>query len=122
MCTVNSIGGEGFSETKRNLKRSQAIEAHPASFSQSKVKSFNAGQITAESFSLVHKQDESEMVTINGHQDVPKNDEKSLLKALAHHLSVSLFILLGVFDGRCGVNLDHGIAAVVWIKQGFRSL
>ncbi|KAF2541794.1 hypothetical protein F2Q68_00028650 [Brassica cretica] len=66
--------------------------------------------------------DESEMVTINGHQDVPKNDEKSLLKALAHHLSVSLFILLGVFDGRCGVNLDHGIAAVVWIKQGFRSL
>ncbi|KAF3603570.1 hypothetical protein F2Q69_00032706 [Brassica cretica] len=52
-------------------------------------------------------EDESEMVTINGHQDVPKNDEKSLLKALAHHLS-------GVFDGRCGVNLDHGIAAVVY--------
>ncbi|WZZ52435.1 hypothetical protein YC2023_052542 [Brassica napus] len=38
MCTTNSIGGEGFSETRRNLKRSQAIEAHHASFSQSKVK------------------------------------------------------------------------------------
>ncbi|WZZ34980.1 hypothetical protein YC2023_018381 [Brassica napus] len=30
---VKSIGGEGFYETGRNLKRSQAIEAHPASFS-----------------------------------------------------------------------------------------
>ncbi|KAG2305040.1 hypothetical protein Bca52824_033691 [Brassica carinata] len=37
--------------------------------------------------SLLH--DESEMVTISGHQDV-RNDEKSLLKALAHQpLSVS---------------------------------
>ena len=46
---------------------------------------------------FVLKQDESEMVTINGHhghQDVPKNDEKNLLKACAHHLSVSLLILL----------------------------
>ncbi|KAH0900543.1 hypothetical protein HID58_040046 [Brassica napus] len=62
-------------------------------------------------------EDESEMVTINGHhghQDVPKNDEKNLLKACAHHLSVSLLILLGVFDGPCGVNLDLGIAAVVY--------
>ncbi|CAF2067319.1 unnamed protein product [Brassica oleracea] len=40
--------------------------------------------------------------------------EKNLLKACAHHLSVSLLILLGVFDGPCGVNLDLGIAAVVY--------
>ncbi|KAF3600574.1 hypothetical protein F2Q69_00036100 [Brassica cretica] len=58
--------------------------------------------------------DESEMVTISGHQDVPRNYEKSLLKALAHHLSVLLLMLLGVFDGQCGVNLDHGVAAVVY--------
>ncbi|CAN7072623.1 unnamed protein product [Brassica oleracea var. botrytis] len=59
-------------------------------------------------------EDESEMVTISGHQDVPRNYEKSLLKALAHHLSVLLLMLLGVFDGQCGVNLDHGVAAVVY--------
>ncbi|KAH0918259.1 hypothetical protein HID58_025919 [Brassica napus] len=67
------------------------------------------------------QKDESEMVTINGHQDVPTNDEKSLLKALAHQpLSVAIdasgrefqFYSGGVFDGRCGVDLDHGVAAV----------
>ncbi|KAH0922038.1 hypothetical protein HID58_022056, partial [Brassica napus] len=30
------------------------------------------------------QKDDSEMVTISGHQDVPRNDETSLLKALAH--------------------------------------
>ncbi|KAG5381351.1 hypothetical protein IGI04_029193, partial [Brassica rapa subsp. trilocularis] len=65
-------------------------------------------------------EDESEMVTISGQQDVPRNDEKSLLKALAHHLSVSLLILLGVFDGRCSVNLDHGIAAVVTKRNTYK--
>lgn len=36
-------------------------------------------------------QDESEMVTISGHQDVLRNDEKNLLKALAHQpLSVAI--------------------------------
>ncbi|KAJ4916279.1 hypothetical protein Rs2_01829 [Raphanus sativus] len=35
--------------------------------------------------------DESEMVTISGHQDVLRNDEKNLLKALAHQpLSVAI--------------------------------
>ncbi|CDY33651.1 BnaC08g19510D [Brassica napus] len=67
------------------------------------------------------QKDESEMVTISGHQDVPINDEKSLLKALAHQpLSVAIdasgrefqFYSGGVFDGRCGVDLDHGVAAV----------
>ncbi|CAL9215723.1 unnamed protein product [Arabidopsis halleri] len=67
------------------------------------------------------QKDESETVTIDGHQDVPTNDEKSLLKALAHQpLSVAIdasgrefqFYSGGVFDGRCGVDLDHGVAAV----------
>ncbi|KAG2319633.1 hypothetical protein Bca4012_054123 [Brassica carinata] len=67
------------------------------------------------------QKDESEMVTISGHQDVPRNDERSLLKALAHQpLSVAIdasgrefqFYSGGVFDGRCGVDLDHGVAAV----------
>lgn len=36
-------------------------------------------------------QDESEVVTIDGYQDVPANDEKSLLKALANQpLSVAI--------------------------------
>ncbi|RID58174.1 hypothetical protein BRARA_F01487 [Brassica rapa] len=56
------------------------------------------------------QKDDSEMVTISGHQDVPRNDETSLLKALAHQpLSVAIdassrefqFYKGGVFDGRC---------------------
>ena len=40
---------------------------------------------------FVFKPDESEMVTISGHQDVRRNDEKNLLKALAHQsLSVAI--------------------------------
>lgn len=90
-----------------------------------------------------------EVVTISGYQDVPENDEESLLKALAHQpLSVaieasgrdfqfykgvslvwlslllclmsclsrkfliSVFLAQGVFNGRCGTELDHGVAAV----------
>ncbi|GAA0175829.1 cysteine protease [Lithospermum erythrorhizon] len=67
------------------------------------------------------KRDESEVVTINGYHDVPRNDEQSLLKALAHQpLSVAIeasgrdfqFYKGGVFDGHCGTDLDHGVAAV----------
>ncbi|CAN7139066.1 unnamed protein product [Brassica rapa subsp. narinosa] len=68
---------------------------------------FKNGGVRKEEDYPYSMEDESEMVTISGQQDVPRNDEKSLLKALAHHLS-------GVFDGRCSVNLDHGIAAVVY--------
>ncbi|XP_074313087.1 cysteine protease XCP2-like [Silene latifolia] len=62
-----------------------------------------------------------EVVTISGHQDVPENDERSLLKALAHQpISVAIeasgrdfqFYSGGVFDGHCGTTLDHGVAAV----------
>ncbi|PIN06406.1 Cysteine proteinase Cathepsin F [Handroanthus impetiginosus] len=65
--------------------------------------------------------DESESVTISGYHDVPANDEESLLKALANQpLSVGIeasgrdfqFYSGGVFDGHCGTELDHGVAAV----------
>ncbi|KAL0322813.1 UNVERIFIED_CONTAM: Cysteine protease XCP2 [Sesamum angustifolium] len=64
---------------------------------------------------------ESEVVTISGYHDVPANDEQSLLKALANQpLSVAIeasgrdfqFYSGGVFDGHCGTELDHGVAAV----------
>ncbi|GAB4833044.1 Cysteine protease xcp2 [Ancistrocladus abbreviatus] len=65
--------------------------------------------------------DLSEVVTIDGYHDVPANDEQSLLKALANQpLSVAVeasgrdfqFYSGGVFDGQCGTELDHGVAAV----------
>ncbi|KAK3137747.1 hypothetical protein QOZ80_5BG0456640 [Eleusine coracana subsp. coracana] len=67
-----------------------------------------------------HKEDAS-VVTISGYEDVPHNDEKALVKALAHQpLSVAIeasgrhfqFYKGGVFDGPCGAELDHGVAAV----------
>ncbi|KAF3434894.1 hypothetical protein FNV43_RR21981 [Rhamnella rubrinervis] len=67
------------------------------------------------------KRGKSDMVTISGYQDVPENHEDSLLKALAHQpLSVAIeasgrdfqFYSGGVFNGHCGTELDHGVAAV----------
>ncbi|XP_060667531.1 cysteine protease XCP1 [Ziziphus jujuba] len=67
------------------------------------------------------KKEESNVVTISGYQDVPENQEESLLKALAHQpLSVGIeasgrdfqFYSGGVFNGHCGTELDHGVAAV----------
>ncbi|KAG4205571.1 hypothetical protein ERO13_A04G111600v2 [Gossypium hirsutum] len=67
------------------------------------------------------KKEEMEVVTITGYHDVPENDEQSLLKALAHQpLSVAIeasgrdfqFYSGGVFNGPCGAELDHGVAAV----------
>ncbi|KAH6834693.1 xylem cysteine peptidase 1 [Perilla frutescens var. hirtella] len=63
----------------------------------------------------------SEVVTISGYHDVPANDEQSLLKALANQpVSVAIeasgrdfqFYSGGVFDGHCGTELDHGVAAI----------
>lgn len=60
-------------------------------------------------------------VTIDGYEDVPENDEESLKKAVANQpVSVAIeaggreFQLYqsGVFTGRCGTNLDHGVVAV----------
>ncbi|GMI78753.1 xylem cysteine peptidase 1 [Hibiscus trionum] len=67
------------------------------------------------------KKEEMDVVTISGYCDVPENDEQSLLKALAHQpVSVAIeasgrdfqFYSGGVFDGECGTDLDHGVAAV----------
>ncbi|XP_024969133.1 vignain-like [Cynara cardunculus var. scolymus] len=61
------------------------------------------------------------VVSIDGHEDVPKNDEKALMKAVAHQpVSVAIdagdpdfqFYSEGVFTGKCGTELDHGVAAV----------
>ncbi|XP_043714176.1 cysteine protease XCP1-like isoform X1 [Telopea speciosissima] len=69
----------------------------------------------------LEKKGDVEMVTISGYEDVPENDEKSLLKALAHQpLSVAIeasgrdfqFYSGGIFNGHCGTELDHGVAAV----------
>lgn len=63
----------------------------------------------------------AKVVTINGYEDVPQNDEKSLKKALANQpISVAIeaggrdFQLYqsGVFTGQCGTELDHGVVAV----------
>uniref|UniRef100_A0A0E0JU75 Uncharacterized protein n=1 Tax=Oryza punctata TaxID=4537 RepID=A0A0E0JU75_ORYPU len=60
-------------------------------------------------------------VTISGYEDVPRNNEQALLKALAHQpVSVAIeasgrnfqFYSGGVFDGPCGTRLDHGVTAV----------
>ncbi|GJS57364.1 cysteine protease XCP1-like protein [Tanacetum coccineum] len=65
--------------------------------------------------------DVSERVTISGYHDVPRNNENSFLKALANQpISVAIdasgrdfqFYSGGVFDGHCGTDLDHGVAAV----------
>ncbi|XP_037439741.1 senescence-specific cysteine protease SAG39-like [Triticum dicoccoides] len=65
--------------------------------------------------------------TITGHEDVPANDEASLLKAVAAQ-PVSLavdggdnlfrFYKGGVLSGACGTQLDHGIAAVGYGVSG----
>ncbi|KAG8066912.1 hypothetical protein GUJ93_ZPchr0005g16174 [Zizania palustris] len=61
------------------------------------------------------------VVSISGYEDVPANDEQALIKALAHQpVSVAIeasgrhlqFYRGGVFDGPCGVELDHGVTAV----------
>lgn len=60
-------------------------------------------------------------VVIDGYQDVPSNDEDSLLKAVSNQpVSVAIdaggidfqFYCKGVFTGECGTDLDHGVTAV----------
>jgi KDEL-tailed cysteine endopeptidase len=61
------------------------------------------------------------VVTIDGYEDVPENDEEALKKAVAGQpVSVAIeaggrdFQLYsgGVFTGECGTDLDHGVLAV----------
>ncbi|KAJ4961047.1 hypothetical protein NE237_020957 [Protea cynaroides] len=63
----------------------------------------------------------SPTVTIDGHQDVPANDENALKLAAANQpITVSIdasgqdfqFYSEGVFTGTCGTDLDHGVAVV----------
>ncbi|GMH02857.1 hypothetical protein Nepgr_004696 [Nepenthes gracilis] len=63
----------------------------------------------------------AKVVTIDGYEDVPSNEEKSLQKAVANQpVSVAIeaggraFQLYesGVFTGDCGTQLDHGVVAV----------
>ncbi|KAK9667130.1 hypothetical protein RND81_14G235100 [Saponaria officinalis] len=63
----------------------------------------------------------AKVVTIDGFEDVPENDEKALQKAVANQpVSVAIeaggraFQLYksGVFTGSCGTQLDHGVVAV----------
>ncbi|RWR78290.1 cysteine protease XCP1 [Cinnamomum micranthum f. kanehirae] len=72
------------------------------------------------------KKGDLKLVTISGYEDVPENNEESLLKALAQQpLSVAIeasgrdfqFYSGGVFDGHCGTELDHGVAAVGYGKS-----
>ncbi|CAA7397766.1 unnamed protein product [Spirodela intermedia] len=63
----------------------------------------------------------SKVVTIDSYEDVSVNDEKALQKAVANQpVSVAIeaggrsFQLYqsGIFDGKCGTDLDHGVVAV----------
>uniref|UniRef100_A0A0D3H346 Uncharacterized protein n=1 Tax=Oryza barthii TaxID=65489 RepID=A0A0D3H346_9ORYZ len=63
----------------------------------------------------------SPTVTIDGYEDVPANSESALKKAVANQpVSVAIeaggshfqFYSEGVFAGKCGTELDHGVAAV----------
>ncbi|KZV36969.1 hypothetical protein F511_27706 [Dorcoceras hygrometricum] len=67
------------------------------------------------------KKANSPAVTIDGHENVPANDENALLKAAANQpISVAIdaggsdfqFYSEGVFTGGCGTDLDHGVAIV----------
>ncbi|KAL4278752.1 hypothetical protein GQ457_03G003210 [Hibiscus cannabinus] len=67
------------------------------------------------------------VVTIDGYEDVPENDESSLKKAVAYQpVSVAIeaggrdFQLYqsGVFTGHCGTSLDHGVTAVGYGTEG----
>lgn len=59
--------------------------------------------------------------TITGYEIVPERDEEALLKAVANQpVSISIdgggfdfqFYHTGVFTGDCGIELNHGVAAV----------
>lgn len=60
-------------------------------------------------------------VSIHGHENVPANNEKALLAAVAHQpVSVAIegggfdfqFYSGGVFKGECGTDLDHAVVVI----------
>ncbi|URD93056.1 oryzain alpha chain [Musa troglodytarum] len=63
----------------------------------------------------------AKVVSIDGYEDVPQNDEKALQKAVVNQpVSVAIeaggrafqHYRSGIFDGRCGTKLDHGVVVV----------
>ncbi|KAF9590292.1 hypothetical protein IFM89_032300 [Coptis chinensis] len=67
------------------------------------------------------KEEASHAAEISGHEDVPRNSEVALLKAVANQpIAVAIdaggpdfqFYSSGVFTGQCGTDLDHGVTAV----------
>ncbi|GLT59279.1 hypothetical protein SLA2020_321080 [Shorea laevis] len=63
----------------------------------------------------------AKVVTIDDYEDVPENNEQALQKAVANQpVSVAIegggrafqFYESGIFTGRCGTALDHGVTAV----------
>ncbi|KAL1568331.1 vignain-like [Salvia divinorum] len=68
-----------------------------------------------------HKKEKAIVVSINGYEAVPVNNEGALLKVAANQpVTVSIeagghdfqFYSKGVFAGKCGTELDHGVAIV----------
>ncbi|CAN1291421.1 unnamed protein product [Linum perenne] len=70
--------------------------------------------------------EDAPVVSIDGHQNVPKNNEDALLKAVANQpVSVAIdagssdfqFYSEGVFTGSCGTELNHGGSG--WGEKGY---
>ncbi|KAL8098040.1 cysteine proteinase COT44-like [Apium graveolens] len=68
----------------------------------------------------------SKVVTIDGYEDLPPNNEKALKKAVAHQpVSVAIeassrvlqLYSSGIFTGTCGTALDHGVVVVGYGKE-----
>nr|CAD1820047.1 unnamed protein product [Ananas comosus var. bracteatus] len=88
----------------------------------------NGGITTESNYPYVAKErkcdavkENSHVVVIDGHEDVPVNNEDALMKAAANQpIAVAIeasgsdfqFYSEGVFTGACGTNLDHGVALV----------
>ncbi|PON85243.1 Cyseine protease [Trema orientale] len=75
----------------------------------------------AEDGSCDASKENSPAVSIDGHENVPENDEDALQKAVANQpVSVAIdagssdfqFYSEGVFNGYCGTELNHGVAVV----------
>ncbi|GKF54947.1 low-temperature-induced cysteine proteinase-like protein, partial [Tanacetum coccineum] len=63
----------------------------------------------------------AKVVSIDGYEDVPVNDESALQKAVSNQpIAVAIeaggrefqFYTSGIFTGSCGTDLDHGVLAV----------
>ncbi|XP_077252081.1 vignain-like [Tasmannia lanceolata] len=88
----------------------------------------NGGITTEENYpyrgedgSCIASKENSHVVMIDGHENVPENDEDALIKAVANQpVAVAIdasgtdfqFYSEGVFTGECGTDLDHGVAIV----------